>query len=253
MQRNRLFTKHAPWALIAVMLCLLPRLVSAALAQELNDVKGGETIAIAGVENILIRGERPKGSLILMTGGDGKLDVHANGRFTGNANNVLIRNRDAFAAKGYAVLLFEKGTDLAQAVETMARIARPVVVVATSAGTPRAAKGLVQGAQPDKLVLTSGILSAKSGPLQSVAAILGDPRRLPQTLVVHHRQDGCRLTRPAGVAPFKAWAGPKVKVAWLSGGTETGNPCRFAAHHGFAGQDGELVALIAGFVGRNAE
>ncbi|OCJ13016.1 hypothetical protein A6U87_06880 [Rhizobium sp. AC44/96] len=202
---------------------------------------------IGGVRNILIRVDRPKGSLVVLTGGDGVLAVDSRGKFTGNASSVLIRNRDAFAASGFDVLLVEKGTSLADAVRHMEALKRPVTIVATSAGTPRAAEGLRAGARPDRLILTSGFLSRKSGPGSSVANILGSPAALPSTLVIHHRQDGCRFTSPAGVAPFIAWSKGRAKVEWLSGGTENDKPCRFDAHHGFAGQDAELVARIVGF------
>ncbi|WP_448953921.1 alpha/beta hydrolase [Labrys neptuniae] len=221
-----------------------------AFAQTAAIASGGETIAVSGIDNILIRHPAAKGSLILLTGGDGRLDVGPNGHFRSGADNVLIRNRDAFAAKGYDVLLVDKGTSLANAVKTMADIKRPVTVVATSAGTPRATRGLLEGAKPDRLVLTSGFLSKESGPSESVMAILGSPDLLPPTLVVHHREDGCRFTRPEGVAPFQAWAGKRVTVKWLSGGQQQGNPCRARAHHGFSGQDEELVGLITDFAGK---
>ena len=219
-------------------------------AQTAPIASGGETVTIVGIENILIRHPQAKGSIILLTGGDGRLEVGPNGQFRTGADNVLIRNRDGFAARGYNVLLVDKGTNLVTAVDTMAGLKRPVTVVATSAGTPRTAEGLAKGAKPDRLVLTSGFLSKESGPSPSVMAILGSPRLLPPTLVVHHRQDGCRFTKPAGVAPFQAWAGERVTVTWLEGGRQTGNPCRSRAHHGFNGQDAELVSLITSFAGQ---
>ena len=223
---------------------------SSAFAQTTLIASGGETVTVAGIENILIRHPHAKGSLILLTGGDGRLEVGPNGQFRSGADNVLIRNRDAFAAKGYNVLLVDKGTNLATAVDTMAGLKRPVTLVATSAGTPRAAEGLLKGARPDRLVLTSAFLSQGSGPSRSVIAMLGSPRVLPPTLVVHHRQDGCRFTKPAGVAPFQAWAGERVTVKWLEGGLQTGNPCRSRAYHGFNGQDAELVSLVTSFAGQ---
>ncbi|MFT4128565.1 alpha/beta hydrolase [Labrys sp. (in: a-proteobacteria)] len=221
-----------------------------ALAQTAAIASGGETVTVAGIENILIRHPHAKGSLILLTGGDGRLEVGPNGQFRSGADNVLIRNRDTFAAKSYNVLLVDKGTNLATAVDTMAGLKRPVTLVATSAGTQRAAEGLLKGARPDRLVLTSAFLSQGSGPSQSVMAMLGSPWLLPPTLVVHHRQDGCRFTKPAGVAPFQAWAGERVTVKWLEGGLQTGNPCRSRAHHGFNGQDAELVSLVTSFAGQ---
>ena len=214
-------------------------------------VSGGETIDVGGTKNILIRAPKPHGSILLLTGGDGRLNVMDGARFTDGADNVVIRNRDAFVAKGYDVLLVDLGTNLAAAVDYMARLKRPVTVISTSKGTQRAAEGIAQGARPDKLVLSSGFLSEASGPGDSVMSILGKPERLPPTLLVNHRDDHCRWTNPAGVAPFLAWGGKQVQVTWLSGGKDDeANPCRFSAHHGFAGQDEAFVSHIMGFVSR---
>lgn len=87
-----------------------------AVAQIERQMGAAETVAIAGVDNILIRVAQPNGSLIVLTGGDGVLDAASGGQFTGNTDNVLIRNRGAFAASGFDVLLVEKGTNLADAV-----------------------------------------------------------------------------------------------------------------------------------------
>jgi hypothetical protein len=225
--------------------------ISSANAQTTVSVNNGETVNIAGVKNILIRAVHPKGSILLLTGGDGRLNVMDGARFTDGADNVLIRNRDGFVAGGYDVLLVDLGTNLAAAVDYMAKLKRPVTVISTSKGTQRAAEGLAQGAKPDKLVLSSGFLSEASGQGDSVVSILKSPERLPPTLVIHHHDDHCRWTNPAGVAPFQSWAGGRVEVIWLSGGKDDdANPCRFSAHHGFAGLDEVFVSRVLGFVQR---
>ncbi len=217
--------------------------VSARLSRA-AEVPAGRNISIGGVPSIFIKKEGAKGTLVLLTGGNGKLGVLPGAMITENETNVLIRNHSAFTAEGFNVLLLEGGTNLADAIGS---VPRPVTVVATSAGTPRAAEGLLAGARPDKLVLLSGFLSKASGPSDSVAHILQRPELLPKTLVVHHRQDRCRFTRPEGVSPFMNWARGRAKVLWIDGGKEEGNPCRYASHHGFAGQDAAIVAAIASF------
>ena len=238
------------WAFRFVAIVVLPmRGAFAADVQNIIIVDAGETVDIGGVKNILVRAEHPKGSILLLTGGDGRLNVMTGARFTDGADNVLIRNRDALVNGGYDVLLVELGTNLAVAADYMARLKRPVVVVATSKGTQRAAEGLAQGAKADKLVLSSGFLSEASGPADSVISLLKSPALLPQTLVIHHRDDRCRWTNPAGVMPFQAWAGGRVEVIWMSGGNDDHeNPCRFSSHHGFAGQDKTFVSKILEFV-----
>jgi len=36
-------------------------------------------------------------------------------------------------------------------------------------------------------------------------------------------------------------------VVWVDGGADSGNPCQAKGHHGFAGLDGRVVGLAAGF------
>jgi len=141
----------------------------------------------------------------------------------------------------------DAGTDLTSAVQYMAAIKRPVTVIGTSKGTIRAAQGIARGARPDALVLTSGFLSSESGSGYGVMSILGSPASLPRTLVIHHSQDGCRVTLPAGVEPFIKWSAGRARVAWMNGGRSEGDPCEAFSHHGFNGQDGQVVGIAAGF------
>ena len=137
-------------------------------------VKHGETVTIDGVRNIVMHADQAKGGILLLTGGDGRLNVTDGAQFTDGADNVLIRNRDAFAARGYNVMLVDLGTDLAAAVGYMSRLKAPVTVIGTSKGTERLAQGLAKGARPDKVVLSSGFQPG-IGPGDSVQAILGTP------------------------------------------------------------------------------
>lgn len=207
-------------------------------------------VEAGGVSAVLLMPPKPVASLILLTGGPGRVGIAADGSVTAGGGNQLVRTREAYASKGFAVLVPDVGYDLSALVTMMAGIKRPVTVAGTSRGTQRAARGLAAGARPDKLVLTSGFLSAESGPDQSVVSILGGPSRLPPTLVIHHKADGCRVTRPDGVEPFAKWAGSRVTVRWLDGGTEEGDPCEARGHHGFSGIDGAVVSAISGFARR---
>lgn len=205
-----------------------------------------QTVQVGGVNAVLLRPAHPVASVILLAGGDGYIGVGNNGEIS-RGGNQLVRTRAAYAARGLAVLVPDSGYDLSALVTYMATIKRPVTVVGTSRGTQRAAHGIAGGARPDKLVLTSGFLSNESGDYDNVMNTLGSPASLPPTLVVHHREDRCRLTQPAGVAPFIAWAKGKARVVWLSGGSDSGDWCEARGHHGFAGIDGQVVSVVAGF------
>jgi hypothetical protein len=160
-----------------------------------------------------------------------------------------VRTRRAYAARGFAVLIPDININVAAAVNLMKKYG-PVTVVATSRGTLRAASGIAAGARPTRLVLTAGFLSNASGSGDNVMAILDSPAALPPTLVVHHRHDECRVTLPAGVAPFIAWSKGKARVVWLDGGSSSGRLCAARAHHGFNGIDAAVVSAVAGFAPR---
>ena len=196
---------------------------------------------------MLIKPKAPRASMILMPGGDGNIRPGDQGDIHGLTGNQLVRTRHAYAARGLAVLVVDAGTDLNSAVQYMAAIKRPVTVIGTSRGTIRAAEGIARGARPDALVLTSGFLSSESGSSQNVMSILGSPASLPRTLIIHHSQDSCRATLPAGVDPFVKWSAGRARVSWLSGGVNEGDPCQAGGHHGFNGIDSQVVGLAASF------
>ncbi|MGN6573415.1 MAG: alpha/beta hydrolase [Pseudolabrys sp.] len=209
--------------------------------------RADETVSIGGSQAILLKPASPHASVILMPGGDGRISAGPGGSIGRLKGNQLVRTRKAYEAHGLAVLVVDADINLKAAVDYMRAIKGPVTVVGTSRGTLRAAEGIAAGAHPDALVLTSGFLSADSGSGQNVVNILGSPSRLPRTLVIHHRQDGCRVTQPAGVEPFVKWAAGRARVVWVDGGANEGDPCQARGHHGFAGLDGKVVGLAAGF------
>ncbi len=206
------------------------------------------TVSVSGVSAALLKPAHPKGGIILLAGGAGNIGVGPNGAIA-REGNQLVRTRTAYAARGFAVLVPDCCVDVAAAVQYMRSFGK-VTLVGTSRGTQRAGRGIASGARPDRLVLTSGFLSNASGDGDNVMNMLGSSAALPSTLIVHHRQDGCFKTLPAGVAPFLEWAKGKARVTWLDGGSSEGNPCEAWAHHGFNGIDGQVVSAVAGFAAR---
>jgi hypothetical protein len=207
-------------------------------------------VSVDGVNAALLTpaGAKPRGGIVLLAGGDGQIGVGSNGSIA-QQGNQLVRTRQAYAARGFAVLVPDGNVNVAAAVKLMSKYG-PVTLVGTSRGTQRAARGIAAGARPARLVLTAGFLSDASGASDNVMSILGSPAALPPTLVVHHKRDGCRLTKPEGVAPFVAWAKGKARVVWLDGGRDGGDPCQARGHHGFNGIDGQVVSAVAGFAAR---
>lgn len=196
-----------------------------------------EILPELGTDASLIRPKsKPRGSIILMPGTDGDLRISPDGEINRLKNNSLIRNRHAFAAGGYATLALSSSGNPAQAIAVMRRIAQPVIVI----GTSRAGTRIHRAVSADGIVIASGMLD-------HFQSNVGSPEALPPTLVIHHRKDSCRFTLPTLVEPFKTWGGAKVRVLWVDGGRDEGDPCQAQGHHGFAGIDGKLVGVSLGF------
>lgn len=197
---------------------------------------------------LLTRPAEPLAGVILIPGSTGVLDIQPNGTVSNLARNLLVRTRADFAAHGVASLLIDRNVNIGSAVLYMSRIVRPVGLVGTSRGTLRAAGAIGAGVRVDSLVLASGFYlpGASSGFVQD---IIGDPSRLPlRTLIVHNRNDACPVTKPAGVEQILSWARGKPRVAWFATTKGAGERCSAASPHGFAGADGEVVAVISRFV-----
>jgi hypothetical protein len=183
-------------------------------------------------------------SIVLIPGGDGMLGIQHDGSFSRGKENQLVRTRKAYLEHGIATLTVDYDVSIPQAIAYMRKLTNVVAIVATSRGAFRVAGGLSRN--PDAVVLTAAMLD-------EVKDQIGVPDRLPSTLLVHHRQDKCRLSPPDAVDRFKSWAPLRVEVAWMDGGIDAGRPCGAHSHHGFNGLDDRVVATIAAFLARRGK
>lgn len=212
--------------------------------------------------------DTPRAVIVLLAGGHGQLGIGSDGTISALKGNQLVRTRGDYRKFGLATIALDLASDLdgepddrltyatryaadiAVVVSKVRSIAEPVVIAGTSRGSLRAAIALLRstGAErPDALVLTSAYLMP-NGDLPSVQAIVGSPASLPPTLVVHHRDDACSHTPPEAVATFRAWGGSRVRVIWLEGGHDDGDPCQAKSAHGFSGIDPVVVEVISHWV-----
>ena len=216
--------------------CLAAAAAMPASAEEVINLGG----AFGGGRALLNKpAGKPRVGLVLLSGGDGYVGIGQDGSVA-RQGNWIVRTRGAYAGRGIASLLLDGGADVGQAITYMRGIAPKVVVVAMSRGSLKVSSAL--GARPDGIVLTSSMLS-------QVQSSIGSPDLLPPTLVIHHRQDTCRVTLASEVEPFQAWAGRRARTVWIDGGTSSGDPCQAQAYHGFIGREGAVVSSISGFAG----
>ncbi|HTQ39202.1 MAG TPA: hypothetical protein VMJ32_09235 [Pirellulales bacterium] len=212
----------------------------------------------------------PKAAVILLAGGNGGLQLTPSGAITTLAGNFLVRSRQMFVDQGFVTVLVDAPSDrqaapfligfrvtpqnVADMKAVIAWVKKqyklPVWLVATSRGTQSAAyvaTSLTGGDAPDGLVLTSTILNDnKEAAVPSMAL---NRVRIP-VLIIHHTEDGCSKCPYSNVAALLAQftAAPKKQLIPISGGQTRGDPCEAWAHHGFNGNEQEVVTQIANYI-----
>jgi hypothetical protein len=210
--------------------------------------------------------------LLLLTGGDGRVGIGADGRIE-RRGNFLVRSRERFAAQGFTVLVLDTPSDrsdldgsfrenpqhmadIGAAVRwAREKFGKPVWLVGTSRGTQSAAAaGLaLEGAgAPDGLVLTSSVLgrSARSPVTARPVNEMPLEKMAVPVLVVHHAQDPCGVCDPAGLPALMAMLPPgRSQLITVTGGQSVGPPCEARSYHGYNGIEDRVVADIAAWIG----
>lgn len=227
------------------------------------------------VRGLLIQPQQPVGSVVLLAGGHGNIDLSPDGTIGWGRDNQVVRTRALYAAAGFITLVADIAPDLKQGKDVVPRyrvsaqnaadigaavaylraLKPPVVLIGTSRGTISAANAaarLTGANRPDGLVVSSAFLDRSVG-LFSVPGVAGSPSRLNlPLLVIEHRHDTCRVTGPEAVDPFLAWmaaGGVKVDVVWMDGGDPPrGDPCETRAAHGFPGLDDQVVSATTSWI-----
>lgn len=219
---------------------------------------------------LVITPEHPKASVVLFAGGHGGLRITDDGAIRWGKRNFLVRTRQMFADQGLTVAVVDAPSDrqgppyLDRFRETQEHVVDikaviawlrqqanvPVWLVGTSRGTLSAAYVTTQltGAEgPDGLVLTSTILTdRRATPVPQMQ--LGNIR-IP-VMVIHHEEDGCIACQPAYLPRLmsKLTAAPRKELITVSGGVDEGDPCEAMSHHGFNGNEQEIVSKAADWI-----
>jgi hypothetical protein len=205
----------------------------------------------------------PKAVVLLFPGGNGKVRLWRDNPPT--SRNFLVRSRMYFSTAGLAAVVvdvpsdrrrpglsdFRSGDRHREDVKAVIAWARarwqaPLWLVGTSRGTVTTA---YLGALPgvDGLVFSSSVtLSSNNNPATALDGKL-DAIKAP-VLLVHHKEDECRVTPPEGVG----WIRDRLKSArvvetlWFDGGDPPqSNPCRAMSAHGYLGIEKKVVDAIA--------
>lgn len=222
------------------------------------------------------RPAQPVGSVILLTGGDGNLDLDERGKVGSYmAPNFVVRTRASYVAAGYATFVPDiasdlKGTsnyrfkapfagDLALVVKEARKLGKPVAVVGTSRGALSVGAVLLNqtDALPDAAVISSGVLMSADRGGSGGASIMGNwsAVRIP-VLLLRHARDACKVSAPADADKFKLLltAAPRVDIVTLHGGgplNPQADPCGPMHYHGFYEIDDKAVQATVDWLRAN--
>lgn len=211
----------------------------------------------------------PVASVIIFAGGDGNLALTAAG-IGQLQGNFLVRTRMRWVRERFLVAILDRpsdrknglwnfrttsehAADVKQVIAAVREVAKvPVWLVGTSMGTLSAANAAARlpDGGPDGIVLTSSVTEPSRLSYETVRHAGLHDVRVP-TLVVHHKDDGCRAS-PYAAAPdiVKALQQAPVKelMAFEGGSPPISAPCEAKAQHGYLGIEGEVIAAIAAWI-----
>ncbi len=216
---------------------------------------------------VYAKAENPVASAVLFQGGSGHIGIFPNGSM--RVENFLSGGAHRFNQNGISVVIPdapsdrrtlddfrntpEHARDNAALIEFLRQQSKlPVWAIGTSNGSLSAAASSTHLKEkgPDGLVLTSTVTEAPVAAAHSVKLAPLSEVKVP-VLLVHHKQDGCRVT------PYEAMPGlvaaltsaKKVEIIPVDGGSSAGNPCH-TGHHQFLGIEGDVTKNIADWIKR---
>ena len=231
-------------SIVLAVICL------ASAASAADELAAGTSSDGTSVPYVLTTGEggRPAYAVILMPGGAGIMSprLNSNGRVTfGMGGNFLIRSRARFASGPFVAASTDATSTpdriLAIAADLQRRYGPLQVYVL---GTSRSTEATMALAGPlDGKV--AGFVH--SSPMNAIASF--DPRRFKSRhLIVLHRMDACRVTRPSnGEASHRSYG---TELIVMEGGKSTGEDCEAMAYHGYNGIEAETVDRIKAWIAR---
>jgi len=209
----------------------------------------------------------PAYAAILFSGGDGIVDFRdrPGGRFVAmRKGNFLVRSAELFAGDGFVAAVidtpsdhpsgmsdfFRSGAEHAADVGAVADDLRKrypgvkVILIGTSRGTLSAAYAArALGDKVDGVVLTSSVFRPTRQSMGLGGFAFRDIKA--PILFVHHEEDGC-----AACCAYNEtrWIGDYPLITVKGGDVGHGNPCEAQSHHGYLGQEQQVVAAIKSWV-----
>ncbi len=204
----------------------------------------------------------PRDALVMFPGSGGEDAFHRSAATVGLESNFLVRTTPEWTSRGFAVAIVDAPSDQARGMSDGFRTSpahaqdiekvidylagksfQPVFLVGTSRGTISVAYlgSVLRDPRIKGIVLTSTMGAHFMVPLAL------DHITLP-VLIVHHRDDACRVTpfRDAAGLPRRLSRSSKVTFVEVRGGSAPhADPCAGLSAHGYLGMERPVVDVIA--------
>jgi len=217
--------------------------------------------------------EGAKAVAVLFPGGSGLVMIKNNCKFKGTKGNTLTRSRKKFVANGLVTVLIDAASDHREGegltfkyrmteehADDIRRAIRrlrkkypglPVWLVGHSRGSTSVANvaANIKEGGPDGVVLLAslGVPNKHGG---NVLDFNLGGIAIP-VLVVHHNDDGCKVTTVTGAKDIKAaMTGSKAAELMIFEGGSSGNgkECGAKSHHGFLGLEKKVVNAVSDWI-----
>ncbi|KIX14140.1 alpha/beta hydrolase [Dethiosulfatarculus sandiegensis] len=210
--------------------------------------------------------------LILLPGGNGRLDIDDSGNPSRLRNNFLVRTRRDLAAQGFCTALMDAPTDcqdhcgLLYGFRNLLEYKRDIQSVIDYlraetnlpvwlVGASRGSSGAAAVAQGDKLKHLAGIVLSSSLTIPNQKGLqlleLDLESIKPPVLLVHHKKDACPYTPYQGAGQIKARLNNAAAIELISF-TKTipasSAPCQARSAHGFWGIEKDVISAICNWI-----
>jgi hypothetical protein len=158
------------------------------------------------VRALLLIPAQPAGSAILLAGGHGNLALGKDGSIGWGAGNQLVRTRAAYRKAGFATLVPDIAPDL-----------------------KHGSGGVARYRWSERYARDIGAFIAHMRSIAEPVYLIGTSRAALSVAKAKHLFGGAKA----------------VDIVLLQGGSAgSGDPCEARSHHGFAGQDAEVVKMV---------
>lgn len=219
-------------------------------------------------ENFLLNeAKNSKAVAILFSGGSGKLKLEKE-EYQWNLKNFLIRSRNLFNENNITTICIDSPTNLKEGMINGFRTSKehlqniiniinyiknrfpnlPIWLIGTSMGTISATYNTINQKHISGLILTSSV-SIQNRHTEPVINLDLEKISIP-TLIVHHKNDNCKVTPLTGAKDIfnKLINTEKKEIKIFEGGYENGKPCKSQSYHGYLGIEEKVVEYISSWI-----